>query len=73
MVLYTIVSLETIFEETMMAEFLNSAGTEEFEIDLSGKKLVVQLLSSGQLQINRLISTNPSDYLNPDWQPGSIL
>lgn len=73
MVLYTIVSLETIFGETMMPEFFNSAGTEEFELNLNGKKLVVQMLPSGQLQVNRLISTNPADYLNPDWQPGTIL
>jgi len=30
----------------------------------------VMELADGHARIVRLLSTNPNDYLNPEWQPG---
>jgi hypothetical protein len=75
MCLYTIVPLEVIFEEAIEPEFKNWQKSEAhaFEINYSGRNFMVQSLPSGRFKIDRLISTDPQDYLNPDWQPGSIL
>lgn len=72
MMLYTIVPIETIFEEE------DSAGTGVFSptpimIRRDGIDLLVEQMPGGEYRIQRLISTNPRDFLNPKWQPGSIL
>jgi hypothetical protein len=40
-----------------------------FTIEMDGKTFVMELVN-GSARIVRLVSTNPSDYLNPEWQPG---
>jgi hypothetical protein len=74
MLLYTIVPPEVIFEEAVEPEFQNwqKSETRAFEINFNGRNFMLQSLSDGQFKIDRLISTDPRDYLNPDWQPGSI-
>lgn len=66
MVIYTIYPPETVLQEI----------TEEkrnlFTVDFEGRTFVLEF-SNGQAQILRLISPNPNDYLNPQWQPGTKL
>lgn len=74
MMFYTIVPLEIIFrEEEPEEEEPSKDKMDEIEIKQSGVTLLVQPHLPGQYKINRIISTNPSDYLKPDWQPGSII
>ena len=71
MMLYTIIPSEAIFDpgsETGPAE-----NSEEVEIKQGPVSLLTQALPGGQYKINRIISTDPQDYLKPEWQPGSII
>ena len=73
MMLYTIVPVEAIFDEE------ESTGTGVFNpttpimIRRNGIDLLVEQLPGGEYRIQQLISTDPRDFLNPKWQPGSIL
>jgi hypothetical protein len=76
MLLYTIKSWEEIFDggdEGSRASGDNGSGAGEIEIKQPGRSFLVQPLPGGQMKINRIISTDPRDYLNPDWQPGSVI
>ncbi len=68
--LYTIIPEEYIFEENNALPETNQA---EIEVRQGSLSLICHHSSSGELIINRIISSNPQDYLNPDWQPGSVL
>jgi hypothetical protein len=70
MLLYTIISPEFIFEET---DSQTENGEPEVEIKRGSLSLMVQPLPSGQARVTRIISTDAQDYLNPQWQPGSIM
>ena len=69
MLLYTVVPEEFIFDE----ETTDPAATPEIEIKMGTVSLMGQSLPNGRFQINRIISSNSRDYLNPQWQPGMIL
>ena len=74
MILYTIIPLEYIFAEDDdedKKEKIISAN--DFEIKQGTVSLMASPLNGGQMKVNRIISTNALDYLNPDWQPGSII
>lgn len=71
MFLYTIFPPEFIFDEDDCEH--QSKQAVEVEIQRNGMSFLVSPADGGQMKINRLISTNPRDYLNPDWQPGSIM
>lgn len=43
------------------------------EIQYNNIKMLVEKISPTQCKINRLLSTDPQDYLQPQIQPGSIL
>lgn len=73
MVLYTIISPEVIFDGATIPEFLNSNESQTFEIDMDRRRIITQMLPNGQMKVDRLISSDPQDYLNPNWQPGTIL
>jgi hypothetical protein len=74
MVLYTIVPMEYIFgEENDSKEEPERKNPEEVEIKQGAVNLIAQPLPGGQMKITRVISTNPQNYLNPEWQPGSII
>jgi hypothetical protein len=76
MILYTVKSFEEIFEtgeDGPGDARVNGSVTGEIEIKQQGRSFLVQPLPGGQMKINRVISTDPADYLNPDWQPGSVL
>jgi hypothetical protein len=61
------IPLETVFEgyETMACNWL--------ETECQGVKMVVEPLGNGTGKIVRLLSPIPSDYLNPNYAPGSIV
>lgn len=70
MLLYTIVPMESIFEsETDNQEDFH----DEIEIIQGRASLLIQSLAGGKYKITRLISTDPQDYLRPEWQPGRII
>ncbi len=66
MMLWTIYPPEVVFrtEETP---------PRQEEVAVGGRIFLVSRTEGGQHQIERLISTDPADYLNPLWQPGQIL
>lgn len=47
--------------------------TEHKLITYAGKSIYVQETEAGQLQLIRLVSTDPEDYLNPVFTPGTKL
>lgn len=68
MVLWTIIPSELIFQEQSAAV----APVYE-EVDLAGKKVIVERCSPNQSKIVKLISTCPDDYLLAEFQPGTLL
>lgn len=71
MLLYTIIPMEYIFGED--EETNANSQSQEFELVKNGVTFLVQPMEGGRGKINRVISSDPQDYLNPDWQPGSIM
>jgi hypothetical protein len=43
------------------------------EVTCNNMKLLVEKIGSTQFKINRLLTTDPQDYLRPEMQPGTIL
>lgn len=72
MMLYTIIPSEAIFDAEPQTSPLESSA-DEVEIKQGPVSLLTQPLPGGQYKINRIISTDPQDYLRPEWQPGSIM
>lgn len=68
MVLWTIIPSELIFQEQSAA-----ASPVYEEVDLAGKKVIVERCSPNQSKIVKLISTCPDDYLLAEFQPGTVL
>lgn len=65
MILHTVMPLELVFAEEGPTE-------PPMEIEIAGQRLLVQ--RSGQAwQVVRLLSSDPADYLDPRWQPGTVL
>lgn len=66
-ILYTPIPIENIF---------NTENTkpqhQEMEIGES-KKLILERISDNQCQVVRLISTDCNDFLNPKYQPGTLI
>lgn len=67
--LYTIVPPEDIFGEPAPV----AGGGSTIEVEHEGRYLVFQVDQGGQARLVRLISTNPSDYLNSLLQPGGSI
>jgi len=66
MLLYTAIPLELVLE--------GIDKTYDYkEIEINGVKLLVEPLDINRSRIVRIMSTNPQDYLNPEFAPGSIL
>lgn len=64
MVIYTIYPAEYVLQD------ISPDSRRYFTIDMDGRTFVMELCD-GNARIVRLVSTNPNDYLNPRWQPGS--
>lgn len=67
MIMYTTMPLELIFQEN------NDAFTKQSIIELDGLSLVVEAVSDKECRIVRIMSTNPYDFLNEAYAPGSII
>ncbi|NLX71141.1 MAG: hypothetical protein GX024_09690 [Clostridiales bacterium] len=70
MILYTIVQPDYVYNHSRTQEFNEVIQRPEI-IETENIKLEVVPLGQGLYRINRIISTNPSDYLKPQLQPGS--
>jgi hypothetical protein len=66
MVLYTPVAVEDIFATAPDAQSLS-------ERWVRGRLCLVRVGKDGMPRLERLISTDPKDYLDPAFQPNSIL
>jgi hypothetical protein len=71
MILYTIYDPDIIFNYE--SPYNNEANTKYSEIYVDGIMVQAVQLNNNDYCINRIISTNPMDYLNPKLQPGSIV
>jgi hypothetical protein len=43
------------------------------EMEYLGEKVIVSPLTNNRYEIQRLISSSPQAYLNPEFQPGRII
>ncbi len=66
MILWTVMPLELVFGE-------QESSTPYEEIEYAGTKLMVERLSPTEGKVVRIISSNPADFLNPQYQPGTRL
>lgn len=66
MILYTIYPPEVIFHREEEAPKRREVTLE------GGVRLELTADADGQYRVNRLISTNPADYLDPRFQPGRL-
>lgn len=70
MILYTIYDPNAIFEYRDFND--RQASKFHNEINIDGIMLEVSQ-SNKDYRVERIISTNPADYLNPRFQPGSLV
>lgn len=66
MILWTVMPLDVVFSEPEPAPSYE-------EVDVDGTKLIVERLSATEAKVTRIISSNPADFLNPNYQPGTRL
>jgi hypothetical protein len=71
MVLYTIIPMEYIYGEE--EDVQDNVRNQEIEIVKNGVTFLLEPMAGGRGKISRMISSNAQDYLNPDWQPGSVM
>ena len=69
MILHTIMPLEYIFNKDS-SEYNKS---DYVDIEYMNEKIQAIELSNGNYIINRLLSSNPSAFLNPNLMPGRII
>lgn len=68
MILYSIIPQEVVFGGNT-----DSAARTMTEMDYMGERVQVSALTNNRFVIQRLISTKPQAYLNPNLQPGTII
>ncbi len=71
MILYTIYDHNVVMGSNPADNGENSLSYSEMNID--GVQVQVSCYGSSDYQVQRIISTNPYDYLNPRIQPGTII
>lgn len=62
--LWTVVPEQLIFDE--------DDNFSVAEMNVGNVTVVVQVGADGSKRVQRLLSTNPRDYLRPEWQPGIV-
>jgi hypothetical protein len=67
MIFHTIIPPEYLFEQFC------AAMPDLQTVDIGGLKMQVEMGKTGYGRVVRLFSTNPNDYLNPCFVPGSIV
>ena len=68
--LYTIIPSEQIFAASPDGQ--GNPPTEAI-ILWNGRQVVCQRDPQGEWRLTRLLSTDPNDFLDPRWQPGTIV
>ncbi len=71
MILYTIYDPNVIFKNQNIND--TQAYTTYCEMNVDGIMVQVSKCNNNDFCIERVISTNPADYLNPRLQPGSTI
>ena len=71
MILYTIIDPNVIFKNEAFGEQQSSYNYCEMNVD--GTMVQISQTSNANIRVERIISTNPSDFLNPKLQPGCII
>lgn len=71
MILYTIYDSNVIFKNGYLGEQEANAGYSEMNVD--GVMVQVSQSNNADICVERILSTNPADYLNPKLQPGCII
>jgi len=66
MILYTPLPLEQVLEGWNRV----AAG---IEVEAGGARLLVEPYGPGLARVLRLVSTDPRDYLRPEFSPGAVL
>ncbi|RFA37762.1 hypothetical protein CAI16_01280 [Virgibacillus dokdonensis] len=66
MIIYTPLSKEDIF-------YTSQEYTERQMISYNGKPLYCEKRADGSLEIVKLLSTDPKDFLNHEFSPGTII
>jgi len=66
LVLYTSMPIEMVIEGI-------DKKYEFKEIEIDGVKLIIEPISMNQGKIVQLLSSNPQDFLNPNFSPGKII
>lgn len=67
MIFYTPLQLEEVFANPEEGQM------ERSYISQDGKMFYVDKLPNGEYQLSQLVSTEPNDYLNANYLPGSPL
>lgn len=67
MILWTILPLEMVFAEA------NSQPPTFDEIEYAGRTVMVEKIGADNMKVVRVITTDPQDYLRPEFQPGTVL
>lgn len=68
MILYTIMPLDLVFADPDA-----TTKSQAVESTYLGKQIMSMMDSSGSRKIVRLISTDPQDYLDPRFFPGTVI
>ncbi len=66
MVLYTPLSLDDVFSGNQPSE-------DVFEAVIQGRQVLLRRGADGMARLERLLSTEPNDYLDPAFSPGTVL
>lgn len=65
MIMYTVIPIEEIFDDEESPSLMAA--------HVMGCSVLIEPLGDGRGRIERILSTNPDDYLNSRIQPGSIV
>lgn len=71
MILYSIVPPEVVFKG--FEDNTGNGGIKYIEGEYRGERVVVARMADGSYTMSRLLSTRPSSFLDPVFQPGSIV
>lgn len=68
MILYSIIPPEFVFQG-----FFETNEQQHHLVEFKGEKIIVTKRPDNHFEITRLLSTRPSIYLDPVYQPGSLV
>lgn len=67
MIIYSTLSMEEIFPDP------STETTNRAYLSINGKQVYAEQLADGSYQLLQLLSTDPQDFLNNDYQPGAYV